>query len=43
MGSKNYDDQVDMYLAGEYRTILFTDAQIKENTAHRLVLEPQKK
>ena len=38
--SPNYDDQVDMYLAGEYRTINFTPKQVQQNAKKVIVFRP---
>jgi len=40
VGSANYDDQVDLYLKGQYRTMCFTPEQIEKTRAHRLVMVP---
>lgn len=36
-----YDNQAQMFINGEYRKIVFTEAQIKQNIRHHLVLRPE--
>jgi penicillin G amidase len=39
--SDYYDNQAQMFITGQYRKIVFTEAQIKQNTRHHLVLRPE--
>jgi penicillin G amidase len=40
--SPHYDDQAEMYIGGEYRTINFTSEQISKNKRHEMIFMPEK-
>ncbi len=40
-GSPHYDDLLTMWADGSYAPLAFSRAAVEENTAHRLVLQPQ--
>lgn len=39
-GSPHYDDQLPLWLAGEYRPVLWTREQVEAGAVHRLILNP---
>ncbi len=40
--SPHYDDQAEMYIGGEYRTVNFTSEQIGKNKRHEMIFMPEK-